>query len=92
MTLRSVKKTPYLLETISVGYIDTVEEKDTCGILQKRALRLMFSTSNGSHAAPFFISANILPLNVLFQTVCDLMHDISANSAPRHLSPLYLLK
>ena len=30
-------------------------------ILQKRALRLMFSAGNRSHATPLFVSANVLP-------------------------------
>ena len=47
-------------------------------MLQKRALRLMFFASNRFHAIPLFISANVLPLNMLyFETICSLMHDIS---------------
>ena len=50
----------------------------------------MFFTSNRSHAIPFFISANILPLKMLyFETVCSLMHDISTNSAPRNICRLF---
>ena len=55
-------------------------------ILQKRALRLMFFAGNRSHAIPLFVSANVLPLNILyFETVCSLMHDISTNSAPQNI-------
>ena len=55
-------------------------------ILQKRALRLIFFAGNRSHAIPLFVSANILPLNILhFETVCSLMHDISTNSAPQNI-------
>ena len=45
-------------------------------ILQKRALWLMFFAGNRSHAIPLFVSANVLPLNMLsyarhiFQLFC----------------------
>ena len=59
-------------------------------ILQKRALRLMFFAGHRSHAIPLFVSANILPLNMLyFETVCSLMHDISTNSAPQNICDLF---
>ena len=39
-------------------------------MLQKRALRLMFFAGNRSHAILSFVSANVVPLNVLyFETV-----------------------
>ena len=39
-----------------------------------------------SHAFPLFVSANVLPLNMLyFESVCSLMHDISTNSAPQNI-------
>lgn len=50
-------------------------------ILQTRDLRLMFFAGSGSHAIPLFVSANILPLNMLyFETVCSLTHDIIRDS------------
>ena len=59
-------------------------------ILQKRALRLMFFAGNRSHAIPLFVSANVLPLNMLYlETVCSLMHDISTNSAPQNICDLF---
>ena len=61
-------------------------------ILQKRALRLMFFAGNRSHAIPLFVSANVLPLNMLyFETVCSLKHDIhvSTNSAPQNICDLF---
>ena len=59
-------------------------------ILQKGALRLMFFADNRSHAIPLFVSANVLPLNMLyFETVCSLMHDISTNSAPQNICDLF---
>ena len=59
-------------------------------ILQKRALRLMFFAGNRSHAVPLFVSANLLPLNMLyFAAVCSLMHDVSTNSAPQNICDLF---
>ena len=59
-------------------------------ILQKRALRLMFFVGNRSHAVPLFVSANLLPLNMLyFAAVCSLMHDVSTNSAPQNICDLF---
>ena len=59
-------------------------------ILQKRALRLMFFAGNRSHAIPLFVSANVLPLHMLyFETVCSLMHDISTSFAPQNICDLF---
>ena len=59
-------------------------------MLQKRALRLMFLAGNRSHAIPLFVSANVLPLNMLyFETARSLMHDISTNSAPQNICDLF---
>ena len=59
-------------------------------ILQKRALRLMVFAGNRSHAICLFVSANVLPLNMLyFETVCSLMHDISTNSAPQNICGVF---
>ena len=59
-------------------------------MLQKRALWLMFFAGNRSHAIPLFVSANVLPLNMLyFETVRSLMHDISTNSAPQNICDLF---
>ena len=42
------------------------------------------------HAIPLFVSANVLPLNMLyFETVCSLMHAISTNSAPQNICDLF---
>ena len=36
----------------------------------------MFFAGNRCHAIPLFVSANVLPLDMLyFETVCSLMHD-----------------
>ena len=59
-------------------------------ILQTRAHRLLFFAGSRSHAIPLFVSANVLPLNMLyFETVCSLMHDISTNSAPPNICDLF---
>ena len=58
--------------------------------LQKRVLRLMFFAGNRYHAIPLFVSANVLPLNMLYlETICSLMHDISTNSAPQNICDLF---
>ena len=50
----------------------------------------MFFAGNRSHAIPLFVSANVLPLNMLyFETVCSLMQDISTNSAPQNICDLF---
>ena len=50
----------------------------------------MFFAGNRSHAIPLFVSADVLPLNMLyFETVCSLMHDISTNSAPQNICDLF---
>ena len=52
----------------------------------------MFFAGNRSHAIPLFVSANVLPLNMLyFETVCSLTHDISTNSAPQNICDLLLV-
>ena len=59
-------------------------------ILQRRALRVMFFAGNRSHAIPFFVSAKVLPLNMLyFETACSLMHNISTNSVPQNICDVF---
>ena len=51
----------------------------------------MFFAGNRSHAIPLFVSADVLPLNMLyFETLCSLMHDISTNSAPQNICDLFV--
>ena len=60
---------------------------NTSRIHQKK---LSYFAGNRSHALPLFVSANVLPLNMLyFETVCSLMHDISTNSAPQNICDLF---
>ena len=50
----------------------------------------MFFAGNRSHAIPLFVSANVLPLNMLyFETVCSLMHNISTNAVPQNICDLF---
>ena len=58
--------------------------------LQKRALRLMHFAQYRSHATPFFIASNVIPLNMLyFKSVSILMHDVYNNMAPSNISDLF---
>ena len=50
----------------------------------------MFFAGNRSHAIPLFVSAQVLPLNMLyFETISSLMQDISTNSAPENICDLF---
>ena len=49
-------------------------------LLQKLALRLMYFSHYTAHAIPYFLSSNILPLNMLyFKSVAIPMQDITKN-------------
>ena len=56
--------------------------------LRKRALRLFFA-GNRSHAISFFVSANVVPFNMLYFETVLLLHDISTNSAPQNICDLF---
>ena len=59
-------------------------------ILQKRVLRLMNFASFNSHAVPYFISSNILPVNMLyFKLASLLMLDVYHNVTHSNLSDLF---
>ena len=59
-------------------------------VLQKRALRFIFSAEKFKHAVPLFIHANILPLNFLyFKSVCCLMHDVRNRKVPNNILNLF---
>ena len=58
--------------------------------LQKPALWLRYFGQYVSHINPFFHSANILPINMLyFKSVSILMHDVSNNLVPLNTSNLF---
>ena len=58
--------------------------------LQKCVLRIINFGQYRSHAIPFFISANVLPVNMLyFKSVSMLMHDVFNNKAPANISNLF---
>ena len=59
-------------------------------ILQKRALRLIYSASNREHAIPLFVHANIFPVDMrYYKSISVLMHDINNNIAPPNLLNLF---
>lgn len=59
-------------------------------VLQKRALRFIFSAERCEHAVPLFIHADILPLNFLyFKSVCCLMHDVQNRKVPNNILNLF---
>ena len=59
--------------------------------LQKRALRLMNFGKYRSHAIPFFISDQILPIDMLyFKSVSMLMHDVYNKMTPLNISNLFI--
>ena len=55
-------------------------------LLQKRDLHMMHFSNPRAHGVPLFVSAKILPLNLLYpETVSNPMYDISENSAPENI-------
>ena len=57
---------------------------------QKRALHLIFFVNKREHAIPLFISANILPVDMLYyKSMSILMHDINCKTAPSKLLDLF---
>ena len=58
---------------------------------QKRVSRIMNFGRYRSHAIPFFISANVLPVIMLyFKSVSMLMHDVYNNKTPANNSSLFI--
>lgn len=61
-------------------------------ILQKRVVRLMNFANYNSHAVPYFISANVMPINMLYVKLSSLlMHDVHNNLIPSNLSGMFTL-
>ncbi len=59
--------------------------------LQKRVFRLTFFTSRDEHAIPLFVKPTILPVTMTyFETIANLMHDISHGSAPLPFRALFI--
>ena len=55
-------------------------------MLQKRVIRLVHFLPYRDHSLPFFVSSNILLIELLyFETVSVLMHDVSNNTAQENL-------
>ena len=60
-------------------------------VLQKRAVRLMNFAQSRTHAIPYFISSNIMPISMLyFKLSSILMLDVSNNSAPPSISDMFI--
>ena len=56
----------------------------------ERDLRLMFFGDFKSHAIPFFISSNLLPLDLLyFKSVAVLIHDVFNNLSPPKITNIF---
>ena len=56
-------------------------------LLQKRVLRFIYGKEYHTHSVPLFISANILPVNMLYiKTVASLMRDLSSGSLPPNIA------
>ena len=92
-TLHSIYQSlmfPYLSYSLVVWGQAPQSHLNKILVLQKRALRIMYFSNSRAHAVPLFVSANILPLNLLyFETVSNLMYDISKNSAPENICNNY---
>ena len=59
--------------------------------IQKRVPRIMNFGRYRLHAIPFFISANVLPVIMLyFKSVSMLMHDVYNNKTPANISNLFI--
>ena len=59
-------------------------------LLQKRVLRLIYGMEYRVHTIPLFISANILPVNMLYhKNLAAQMHDVSSGIAPSKISNLF---
>ena len=81
---------PYLSYGLMVWGQASKRHINKISILQKRVLRLIYFGKYTSHAIPFFVSANILPLDLLyFKTVATQMHDISNHLTPPDICDLF---
>ena len=59
-------------------------------ILQKRALRFIYSTKRDQHAIPLFIDAKVLPLQFMyFECISSLMYDVRNKVAPQNIQNLF---
>ena len=59
-------------------------------VLQKRAVRLINFAPSRSHAAPFFIQSNIMPITMLYFKLCStVMLNVYNNLAPHKITHLF---
>ena len=62
-----------------------------CITLQKRAVRLINFAPFRSHAVPYFLHSNIMPITMLyFKLSSMLMFDVYNNTAPHNISHLFI--
>ena len=87
---RSLNMQPYLLYGIVAWGLAGKTYRTKILRLQKRALPLMFFGDHKSHAVPFFISSNLLPLDLLyFKSVAILMYDVFNNLSPPQVTNIF---
>ena len=61
-------------------------------VLQKKAVRLIHFAPFRSHAIPYFVQSNTIPITMLyFKHLSILMHDVSNNLAPKNISNCFTL-
>ena len=81
---------PYLNYGISAWGQASKTNLNKLLLLQKRALRFIFFSNTKESALPLFKKAHIPPLNIMFfQSIANLMFDISNNNAPHNLCSLF---
>ena len=87
---RSLNMQPYLLYGIVAWGRAGKTYRTKILRLQKRALRLIFFGDYKSLAVPFFISSNLLPLDLLyFKSVAILMYDFFNNLSPPQVTNIF---
>ena len=60
--------------------------------LQKRDMRLLNFANYNSHTVPYFISSNVMPINILYVKLSTLlMHDVHNNLAFSDISAMFTL-
>ena len=79
---------PYITYGLSVWGQASKCHLDKIFILQKGALRFMYSTKKNEHTIPLFINAKILPLNFLYSAlinICNLFTKTTSVHAMTHV-------
>ena len=83
---------PYLSYGLVAWGQATKSHIQTILTLQKRVVRLMNFANYDSHAVPYFITSNVMPINILYVKLTSiLMHDVHNNLTPSNLSDMFTL-